>query len=146
MKDSLRLKLDNLIDRQEELGHLLSDPAIISDQNKFRKLNIELSDITPIVENYQRFTQLEEDYNGAKEMLEESGNDPEMKEMAQEEMRGASSQIEELEANLQILLLPKDPTDDRNIFLEIRAGTGGDEAAIFSGDLFKMYSTYAATQ
>ena len=146
MKESLRLKLDNLIDRQEELGHLLSDPETINDQNKFRKLNIELSDITPIVESYQRFTQLEQDYDGAKEMLDEAGNDAEMKEMAQEEMREAGKEIEVLEADLQILLLPKDPNDDRNIFLEIRAGTGGDEAAIFSGDLFKMYSGYAASQ
>lgn len=146
MKDSLRLKLDNLIERQEEIGHLLSDPVVIGDQNKFRKLNIELSDISPIVENYQRFIQFETDFAGAKEMLEEAGSDTEMKEMAQEEMREAGGEVEKLEAKLQILLLPKDPNDDRNIFLEIRAGTGGDEAAIFSGDLFKMYSTYAASE
>jgi len=79
-------------------------------------------------------------------MLEEAGGDAEMKEMAQEEMRESGDEIESLAQKLQILLLPKDPNDDRNIFLEIRAGTGGDEAAIFSGDLFKMYSTYAATQ
>ncbi len=133
-----------LADRQEELNALLSDPETISDQNRFRKLNIELSDIMPIVAHYQTYLGLEDDYQSAEQMMGES--DKEMRKMAQEEMNAASEQMESLEKELQLLLLPKDPNDDNNIFLEIRAGTGGDEAAIFSGDLFKMYSTYAANQ
>ncbi|MGH1543245.1 MAG: peptide chain release factor 1 [Arenicella sp.] len=144
MKDSLKHKLDMLADRQEELNALLSDPETISDQNRFRKLNIELSDIMPIVAHYQTYLGLEDDYQSAEQMMGES--DKEMRKMAQEEMNAASEQMESLEKELQLLLLPKDPNDDNNIFLEIRAGTGGDEAAIFSGDLFKMYSTYAANQ
>lgn len=144
MKDSLKLKLDLLVDRQEELNALLSDPETISDQTRFRKLNIELSDITPIVSSYQQYTGLQDDYESAQLMMQE--DDAEMRKMAQEEAASAEQQMEELLGKLQLLLLPKDPNDDRNIFLEIRAGTGGDEAAIFAGDLFKMYSGYAATQ
>lgn len=144
MKESLKAKLDLLLDREEELGHLLSDPETINNQNKFRQLNIELSEIIPISEKYRQHCSLEEDHEAAAMMLEES--DKEMQDMAREEMKDAATQMEALEADLQILLLPKDPNDDNNIYLEIRAGTGGDEAAIFSGDLFKMYSTYAATQ
>ncbi len=144
MKDSLKLKLDLLVERQEELGHLLSQPETINDQNKFRKLNIELSDITPIVEKYQEYSAHAEDHEGATLMLEE--DDKEIQQMAREEMAEAEKAMATLGDELQLLLLPKDPNDDSNIFLEIRAGTGGDEAAIFSGDLFKMYSTYAANQ
>ena len=144
MKDSIRLKLEGLADRIQELNALLSDPNTIADQSQFRKLNIELSEILPIVEHYQRYVELEQIAEDASTMLSES--DPELKEMAQEELSDATSQIEDLHESLQRLLLPKDPNDDRNIFLEIRAGTGGDEAAIFSGDLFKMYSAYAESQ
>lgn len=144
MKDTLKNKLDLLIDRQEELNALLSDPETISDQNKFRKLNIELSEITPIVERYQQYLSLKDDHDAAELMLEESDKD--MQAMAREEMTAAAEQMTSLQEELQLLLLPKDPNDDNNIFLEIRAGTGGDEAAIFSGDLFKMYSAYAANQ
>jgi peptide chain release factor 1 len=144
VKDSIRIKLENLIDRQEEVNALLSDPDTISDQNRFRKLNIELSEIMPIVEAYQTFKGLQEDAEAAQLMLEE--DDKEMRQMAHDELSQIRDQQEELEARLQKLLLPKDPNDDNNIFLEIRAGTGGDEAAIFSGDLFKMYSTYAESQ
>lgn len=144
MKDTLKNKLDLLTDRQEELNHLLSDPETISDQNKFRKLNIELSEISPIVEKYQTYLSLSEDHEAAKMMLEEPDKD--MQAMAREEMKEAETAMTELQEELQVLLLPKDPNDNSNIFLEIRAGTGGDEAAIFSGDLFKMYSAYAANQ
>lgn len=144
MKDSIRLKLENLVDRQEELNGLLSDPDTISDQNRFRKLNIELSEISPIVENFQHYCQLESDAEAAKMLMEE--DDKEMKKMAHEELSDISKQQEALQETLQKLMLPKDPNDDNNIFLEIRAGTGGDEAAIFSGNLFRMYSAYAESQ
>lgn len=144
VKDSIRLKLENLTERQEELNALLSDPATISDQSQFRKFNIELSEITPIVENFRQFQQLDSDAESAQEMLEE--DDADMRKMAYDELGQIKTRQEELQAQLQKLLLPKDPNDDNNIFLEIRAGTGGDEAAIFSGNLFKMYIGYAETQ
>ena len=144
MKDSIRLKLENLVDRQEELNALLSDPATISDQNQFRKFNIELSEITPIVDNFTQYQELAGDAEAAEMMLDE--DDAEMRKMAYDELGQIKTKQEALQAQLQTLLLPKDPNDDNNIFLEIRAGTGGDEAAIFSGDLFKMYSIYAESQ
>ena len=144
MKDSIRFKLENLTDRQEEINALLSDPATQSDQNYFRKLSIELSEISPIIENYLAFRSLEADAEAAQVMLQE--DDQDMRKMAQDELLEINQQQEGLSAELQKLLLPKDPNDDNNIFLEIRAGTGGDEAAIFSGDLFRMYSSYAESQ
>jgi len=144
VKDSIRLKLENLVDRQEELNALLSDPDTQSDQNVFRKLSIELSEIGPIIENYLDYRRLEDDAEAAEMMIEE--DDKEMRKMAHEELTEIRQQQETLLSELQKLLLPKDPNDDNNIFLEIRAGTGGDEAAIFSGDLFKMYSNYAESQ
>ena len=144
MKDSIRFKLDNLVDRQEELNALLSDPATMSDQNVFRKLSIELSDIGPVIENYIEFKSLEEDAEAAQIMMDE--DDKEMRKMAHDEISQIKDRQEVLLSDLQKLLLPKDPNDDNNIFLEIRAGTGGDEAAIFSGDLFKMYQNYAESQ
>ena len=144
MKDSIRFKLDNLVDRQEELNALLSDPATMSDQNVFRKLSIELSDIGPVIENYIEFKSLEEDAEAAQIMMDE--DDKDMRKMAHDEISQIKDRQEVLLSDLQKLLLPKDPNDDNNIFLEIRAGTGGDEAAIFSGDLFKMYQNYAESQ
>ena len=144
VKDSIRIKLENLTERQEELNALLSDPATISDQNQFRKLNIELSEIMPIVENFNQYQILDEDAQAAQSMIDE--DDAEMRKMGYDELSQIKEQQEELQTQLQKLLLPKDPNDDNNIFLAIRAGTGGDEAAIFSGDLFKMYSTYAESQ
>jgi len=144
VKDSIRFKLEDLADRQEELNALLSDPATQADQNNFRKLSIELSDITPVIENYLEYKSLDEDAEAAQMMIEE--DDKEMRKMAHDELTEIKQRQEELLADLQKLLLPKDPNDDNNIFLEIRAGTGGDEAAIFSGDLFRMYSSYAESQ
>ena len=144
MKDSIRFKLDQLVDRQEELNALLSDPATQADQNYFRKLSIELSEISPIIEIYLEYKGLEEDADAAEMMMEEE--DKEMRKMAHDELSQIKLRQEQLLASLQTLLLPKDPNDDNNIFLEIRAGTGGDEAAIFSGDLFRMYSSYAESQ
>jgi peptide chain release factor 1 len=139
VKESILIKLENIGERYEELAALLSDPDIISDQNKFRKLSIEYGQIEPVVLNFREYKQLMEDKETAKEMLA----DAEMKEMAQEELKEVEPKLEALELELQKLLLPKDPNDDNNVYIEVRAGTGGDEAAIFAGDLFRMYSRYA---
>ena len=144
MKESIKLKLENLVDRQEEINALLSQPETQEDQNVFRKLSIELSEISPIIDNYLQYKSLQEDAEGAEQMMEEE--DKELRKMAHDELTEIRTQQESLLAELQKLLLPKDPNDDNNIFLEIRAGTGGDEAAIFSGDLFRMYSSYAESQ
>ncbi|OIN84059.1 peptide chain release factor 1 [Francisella sp. TX07-6608] len=141
MKDSIKAKLQSLIERHEEVSALLSEAGIISDQNKFRDLSKEYSHLEPIVKAFKEYTQALEDKQAAYEMLNEK--DAELVEMAKEELKLANEAIEKLESKLQILLLPRDPNDDANVFLEIRAGTGGDEASIFSGDLFKMYSKYA---
>jgi peptide chain release factor 1 len=144
MKSSIQHKLENLSHRFEEIESLLSQPEIQSDQNKFRSLSQEYSQLEPIVACYKRYQSSEEDLQSAQEMAKDS--DPELREMAREEIQQAEQQLHELEQQLQILLLPKDPNDSSNIFLEIRAGTGGDEAAIFSGDLAKMYQRYAEKQ
>ncbi|GGC04419.1 peptide chain release factor 1 [Marinobacterium zhoushanense] len=141
MKDSIQTKLEKLSDRYEELSALLSEPEVISDQNRFRDYSREYAELEPVVKAFGDWRQAQEDLAEAKAMLEDS--DPDLREMAREEIDSAKERIEALEGELQILLLPKDPNDGRNVFLEIRAGTGGDEAAIFSGDLFRMYSRYA---
>ncbi|WP_440993420.1 peptide chain release factor 1 [Cysteiniphilum litorale] len=144
MKDSIKRKLQGLIERHEEIAALLGEAEVISDQNKFRDLSKEYAQLEPLVTTFKAYEQAHDDIESANEMLKES--DPEMKEMAKEELNDAEERIEALTKELEILLLPKDPNDGANVFLEIRAGTGGDEAAIFSGDLFKMYSRYAETQ
>lgn len=144
MKQSLLDKLDGLIDRYEEIGALLSDAEIISDQNKFRALSMEYAEIEPVVQCFTNYRAVQEDMEAASAMLDDS--DKEIREMAQEELNENKVQFEALEAELQKLLLPRDPNDSHNVFLEIRAGTGGDEAAIFSGDLYRMYSRYAENQ
>jgi len=141
MNESMQAKLDKLVERAEEISALLSDPDTISDQNQFRKLSRELAEITPVVNHYQDFCHATEDLVAARVMLKDS--DSEVRQMAQEEVESADSRLEVLESEIQKLLLPKDPRDERNIFLEIRAGTGGDEAALFAADLFRMYSQYA---
>ena len=144
MKSSILAKLDHLAERYEEVGALLSDPEIIGDQNKYRELSKEYAELEPVVKCYQSFQEVVNNIDEAKLLLKDS--DPDMREMAQEEFKAGEAQQEVLEADLQKLLLPKDPNDEKNVFLEIRAGTGGDEAAIFSGDLFRMYSKFAETQ
>lgn len=144
MKESLKIKLDILAERYIEVGQLMSDPAISSNQNKFRDLGKEYAQIEPIVKCFNQHQQAEADIEHAKTMLEEE-SDPELKELAQEELTTLKETIAELEQELRTLLLPQDPNDDRNVFLEVRAGTGGDEAAIFAGDLFRMYCRYAET-
>lgn len=140
MKDSVIRKLEGLLERNEEVLALLSDASIIADQERFRALSKEYSQLEDVVRTFKAYQQAEEDIASAKEMLSE--DDPDLKEMAQEEIKEAKATLENLEAELQILLLPKDPKDDNNAFLEIRAGAGGDEAAIFAGDLYRMYSRY----
>ncbi|WP_370239606.1 peptide chain release factor 1 [Neptunomonas phycophila] len=144
MKESIRAKLEKLADRFEELSALLSDADVITDQNKFREYSKEYAELEPVIQCFQAYQQAESDFADAEVMMEDS--DPDMREMAKEEYANSKKAIEELTDELQIHLLPKDPNDGRNAFLEIRAGTGGDEAAIFSGDLFRMYSKYAETQ
>lgn len=144
MKASLVNRLDTLTDRYEELTALLGDAQVISDQNQFRAYSKEYADVEPVVQAYQSWSKLKSDLAEAQTLLKDS--DPDVREMAVEEVAECKSAIEKLENELQVLLLPKDPNDSRNVFLEVRAGTGGDEAAIFSGDLFRMYSRYAERQ
>ena len=134
MKDSIRRKLEKLDERLEEIGRLLADAGVIAQQNRFRELSMEYSKLSPLIERYRRFAALEGDIAVARELsLEE--------ELAALNARGAAEELE-----LQKLLVPRDPHDDSNTFLEIRAGTGGDEAALFAGDLFRMYGRYAEAQ
>ena len=144
MNNSLQHKLDQLLDRYEELGALLSDSEIISDQNRFRAYSKEYADIEPVVNCFRRYEDERVQLEDARQML--SDPDPDIREMAQAEIDELTSSQEELDQTLQTLLLPRDPHDASNVFLEIRAGTGGDEAAIFAGDLFRMYTRYAETQ
>jgi len=144
MKDSIRNKLDNLKDRFGELEALLSDAEIISDQSRFRDLSKEYAEIEELVKSYDRFAQVTEELEQTKEMQKDADSD--IREMADEEFRSNTEELEKLELNMQTLLLPKDSKDRLNVFIEIRAGTGGDEAAIFSGDLLRMYSRYAELQ
>jgi len=141
LKDSILNKLNNLIDRHEEVAGLMSEPGIMSDQNKFRDLSKEYAQLEPVVICYKKYLGAKDDFASAEEMLRDK--DPDLREMAEEERKSASKNIDTLELELQKLLLPTDPHDSSNVFLEVRAGTGGDEAAIFAGDLFRMYSRYA---
>jgi peptide chain release factor 1 len=141
MKASIHQKLELLTDRCQELEALLSDAETIADQDRFRALSREFSDIEPVVREFSRYLIAQHDLVQAKEMLRDT--DPDMRNMAEEETKRLQNEIEALEISLQKLLLPKDEKDSMNVFLEIRAGTGGDEAAIFAGDLFRMYSRYA---
>ena len=145
MKESLRLRLDQMVDRYEEVTALLSDPSVISDNNKFRELSVEHSDLMDITTLWQNYVGAETDQAEAEAMLKEA-SDSDMKEMMQEEIDSARDTIIEMDEALNVMMLPKDPNDKVPAFLEIRAGTGGDEAAIFSGDLFRMYQKYAQTQ
>lgn len=142
MKPSMITKLANLSERLDEINRLMSSEDATNNMDNYRKLTQEHAEITPIVEQYRAFEQVEADMNEAQKML----SDPDMKEFAQEEIEQGKAKTEAIEAELQKLLLPKDPNDDRNLFLEIRAGTGGDESGLFAGDLFRMYSRYAERQ
>ena len=141
MKTSLLTKLDALADRHEEVAALLGDADTAADQNRFRDLSKEFAHLNEVVTQHQRWTQLQETVADARQMLIDP--DAELRELAAEEIAEAERELTDIEAALQVLLLPQDPSDGSNVFLEIRAGTGGDEAAIFSGDLFRMYHRYA---
>jgi len=144
MKPSIQLKLENLCERHNEISALLSEPEVQGNQNKFRTLSQEFAQISPLVECFQGYQRCLGQVAAAREMANDP--DPELRELAKDEIHQAEQQIEAMEHELQVLLLPKDPNDTRNIFLEIRAGTGGDEAALFSGDLARMYQRYAERQ
>ncbi len=139
MKVSIKTKLENLAERFDEISALLSQPETQSDQNKFRALSQEYAQISPLVACYNNYLASEEIINSAQEMLAEE--DAEMREMAKEEIAEAKQLQQSLENELQILLLPQDPNDNRNIYMEIRAGTGGDEAALFAGNLARIPSS-----
>ena len=141
MKASIQAKLESLGDRYEELGALLSDADVISDQKRFREYSQEYAELEPVVKCFADYSQAQEDLAEAR--LLQNDSDPELQEMGNEEVKTAQASIEVLDLELQKLLLPKDPRDGANVFLEVRAGTGGDEAAIFAGDLYRMYSRYA---
>jgi peptide chain release factor 1 len=134
-------KIEELERRYQEVEALLSDPAVISNQPEFRKLSREHADLTDLVTAYRRYRKVQEEIADNSELL----SDPDMKEMAAEELTTLEEEKKQLEADIQLLLLPKDPNDNKSVILEIRAGTGGDESALFAGDLFRMYSRYADT-
>src|SRR5579862_1678745 len=135
-------RLEHIIARYEELTTLLSDPAVISNQDRFRALGKEQSDLTPIVKSYERYKKMRADMENLR-TLSQSADDPEMRELAQAEFTESQTKILTLEEDLKSLLLPKDPNDDKDCIVEIRAGTGGDEAALFAADLYRMYTRYA---
>ena len=141
LTDSMMSKLESLRDRFEEVAALLSDAEVMTDRERFTALSKEYAEIEPVVGCYRRAMELEANIADNEQLLEEE--DPEMRELAQQDIADCRAQLEDLTSELQMLLLPKDPNDQSNVFLEIRAGTGGDEAAIFSGDLFRMYNKFA---
>ncbi|WP_077625178.1 peptide chain release factor 1 [Sediminibacillus massiliensis] len=138
-------RLQSLEDRYDKLNELLSDPEVISDSKKLREYSKEQSDLEDIIQAYREYKDKSSQLKDAKEMLEEE-SDAEMQEMAKMEVSELSERIEELEEELKILLLPKDPNDDKNVIMEIRGAAGGDEAALFAGDLYRMYSRFAETE
>jgi peptide chain release factor 1 len=139
MKPSIITKLETLQERYEELQALLGDPSVINDQDKFRAYSKEYAQLEDVVQCFGKWRKLQSNLEEAEMLLD----DPSMREMAMEEIEESRGEIKRIEQQLQVLLLPRDPNDEYNCFLEIRAGTGGDEAGIFSGDLFRMYSRYA---
>jgi peptide chain release factor 1 len=141
MKESIRHKLESVRDRFEELAGLLADPEVISDQNKFRDLSKEYSRVEPVVKLFSDYESIDADMAAAREMADDS--DAEIRAMGEEELAALEERHDTLELELQKALIPPDPHDESNVYLEVRAGTGGDEAAIFAGDLFRMYSKYA---
>ena len=143
MKDSIRNKLETTRERFEEIEGLMADPDVISDQNRFRDLSREYARLNPIIRLFQQYEALDDDIVAAKELAGDS--DDEVRQMGEEELTALEERREPLQLELQKALVPPDPHDDSNVYLEIRAGTGGDEAAIFAGDLFRMYCKYAET-
>jgi peptide chain release factor 1 len=144
MKDSIRLRLEKMTDRFEEVGRLLAAPEVAGSSQQFRDLSVEYSRLQPLAERFGAFRALEADLAAAREMSADP--DAGMRSLGEEEVARVAARLTGEEVELASLLIPKDPRDDRNIFLEVRAGTGGDEAAIFAGDLFRMYARYAESQ
>jgi peptide chain release factor 1 len=144
MKPSIQKKLESLAERHEEVSALLADAEVISNQNRFRELSKEYAHLGPVVSVFKRYQHCLQNIESAKELLNEK--DVELQSLADQELTENSKESEKLEQELQLLLLPKDPHDDSNIFLEIRAGAGGNEASIFAGDLYRMYTRYAESQ
>ncbi|MCZ0925572.1 peptide chain release factor 1 [Vreelandella janggokensis] len=141
MKETLRQRLDSFADRFEELSMLLSDPEVIQDQQRFRDYSREYAELDELVGAWQRYRRIENDIDAAQQLSQDS--DPEIRELAEMEIDDGRGQLDALDAELKRLLVPKDPDDGRGVYLEVRAGTGGDEASLFAGDLFRMYSRYA---
>lgn len=141
MKKSLEVKLEQLLERFQEVSLLLSQPNVIADQNQFKALSKEYSSLEDIAHSYEEYNKAKINLSSLEELLEE--DDKELAKMAALEIEQAKNNLASLDEKLQWQLIPKDPDDERNIYLEVRAGTGGDEAAIFAGDLFRMYSRYA---
>ncbi len=144
MKQSLELKLQQMLERFQEVERLLSEASVIADQNQFKSLSKEYAQLEPIAHCYDEYLNAKDEVFSLNDMLE--GDDKDLASMAEEEIEAAKEKVDKLDNELQWHLIPKDPDDERNIYLEVRAGTGGDEAAIFAGDLFRMYSRYAETQ
>jgi peptide chain release factor 1 len=144
MKPSIQDRLRQVAGRYEEVGLLLSEQEVFTDQNRYRELATEYSQLESLVRCWSRWQRVRTSMDEARQMLREA--DPDLRAMAEEELRGGEDQLECLEHEIQLLLLPTDPHDDNNIFLELRAGTGGDEAALFAGDLFRMYQKYAESR
>ena len=134
-------RLEELVDKLDTINNQLTDPDVVTDQNKFRKLMKEHSDLVPIVDKYKEYKDAKTTIEDSLEILEEE-NDEELREMAKEEMNDAKSRLETIEQELKILLLPKDPNDSKNVIVEIRAGAGGDEAALFAYEIYRMYQKY----
>lgn len=137
-------KLEEVADRFREVEGLLSDPTVLKDQNRYRALTIEHSELIDVVKDYERCCRIREEIAGSQELLKDP--DAEVREMANADVSELETELTELEEQLKLMLLPKDPNDQRNVVLEVRAGTGGDEAALFAGDLFRMYCRYADHQ
>jgi len=135
-------KLEKIVERVQEIQTLLSDPAVVADQRRFRDLGKELRALEPIVASYQRYKKVDSDLRGSRDLLE-TVSDPELKAMAQEEYETLTAKLAQLEEELKLLIVPQDPNDSKNFIMEIRAGTGGEEAALFAADLYRMYTRFA---
>jgi len=146
MKESIKTKLLNIVERHEEVGALLSEPAIIDDQSRFKSLSKEYAELEPVVNLFSQYQQCMNNQIETQALSEDNDLDPELRLLAQEDLEIIKSQLLELETQLNVLLLPQDPDDNKNVYLEIRGGAGGDEAAIFAGDLFRMYAKFAESK
>jgi peptide chain release factor 1 len=142
MKPSIEKKLASLAERLVELDRFLADPNVVNDMDSYRKITREHSELTPVVELFKEYRMSEADIAAAQEMAA----DPDMRDFAEAEIKAGKAKLDAFEIDLQKLLLPKDPNDDKNIFIEVRGGTGGDESALFAGNLFRMYTRYAERQ